>query len=745
MFEPRPSQKEILAYTGGYMGISAVPGSGKTHTLSALTAGIIGSGVLLEDQEVLVVTLVNSAVTNFSRRVELFLKDTGTLPGFQYRVRTLHGLANDIVRERPALCGLSSEFTILDEQETGRVIRQSAAAWLQTHATEMEKYLSPTLSAGSLSKARQQDLPKLVQEMATAFIRTVKDRRLTDEQVAEIGQQARLVGMDALVVCTGIYADYERALNYRNALDFDDLIRNALAALHSDQSLLERLRHRWPYILEDEAQDSSLLQQEILRLLAGEPGNWVRVGDPNQAIYATFTTANPAYLRGFMQMEGVIARDLPESGRSTASIIELANHLVTWTREMHPNLEAREALEIPLIHPVPAEDASSNPDDSRTIIRLLDKKLSPDEELERIVDSLTTWLPQNQQRTVAVLSSLNEHLENLAEKLRARKIPVVELLRSTSSSRLAARRISAWLSFLADPRNSQKMVAAFLAWRNVEEDSSQAVVRACATLLRKCLKTEEYLFPQIVNWLEQQPLASQPEMELLLLDFRTYAVKMLKVSDLPVDELTISLASTLFTEPADLAVGFKLAGILRTSAQLYPAWRLPDMSLEAASFAEGRKFSGFSEDDTGFDPGQHRGKVVLATIHKAKGLEWDRVYLSSLNNYDYPSGAEGDMYKGEKYFLRNQLNLQAEVLHQLQLALDGREDEYFEGLAGMEDRKQYIRERLRVLYVGITRAREELLLSWNSGKRGTSNEAVALTELKDHLVQRDMIPGGSTR
>jgi DNA helicase-2/ATP-dependent DNA helicase PcrA len=744
MFEPRASQKEILSYTGGYMGISAVPGSGKTHTLSALAAGIITSGVLREDQEVLVVTLVNSAVTNFSRRVELFLKNAGTLPGFQYRVRTLHGLANDIVRERPALCGLSNEFTILDEQETSQIIRQSAVGWLQTHAVEMENYLSPTLTAGALNKARQQDLPNLAKDMATAFIRTVKDRRLTDVEVAEIGERARAAGMTALMVCAGIYADYERALHYRNALDFDDLIRYALTALLSDQSLLDRLRQRWPFILEDEAQDSSLLQQEILRLLAGEPGNWVRVGDPNQAIYATFTTANPAYLRNFIRMEGVTARDLPESGRSTASIIDLANHLVTWTREMHPNVNAREALEPPLIHPVPAGDANPNPDDKKTIIRLLDRKLSPDEELDKIIDSIAAWLPQNQQKTVAVLSSLNAHLEKLAEKLKARKLPVVELLRSTSSSRQAARRVSAWLNFLADPRNFTKMAAAFLAWRNVEDDSSQSAARAAVTLLRKLARVEEYLYPQGVDWLAQQALASQPEMELLLVNFRAEATTLLKLVDLAVDELTITLSTKLFTDPADLAVGFKLAGILRTAAQLYPEWRLSEFAIEAESFTKGgRKFSGFSEDDTGFDPAQHKGKVVLATIHKAKGLEWDRVYLSSMNNYDYPSGADSDEYIGEKYYLRNQLNLQAEVLHQLQLVLDGRADEYFEGAAGMADRQDYIRERLRVLYVGITRAKEELLMSWNSGKWGKASAAIALTELKDYLIQRGMIPGGS--
>ena len=91
-FKPRPKQKEVLDYTGGKMGVSAVPGSGKTYTLSYLAAQLVISGGLAEDQEVLVVTLVNSAVDNFARRVKAFIEETGLLP-IGYRVRTLHGLA----------------------------------------------------------------------------------------------------------------------------------------------------------------------------------------------------------------------------------------------------------------------------------------------------------------------------------------------------------------------------------------------------------------------------------------------------------------------------------------------------------------------------------------------------------------------------------------------------------------------------------------------------------------------------
>src|SRR5262245_6382765 len=122
LFNPRPSQRKILAYRSGTLGISAVPGSGKTQTLSALAAQIIGSGSLLSDQEVLIVTLVNSAVDNFSARISEFVQARGLIPQLGYRVRTLHGLAHDIVRENPPLVGLDKKFSIVDETAAASMI-----------------------------------------------------------------------------------------------------------------------------------------------------------------------------------------------------------------------------------------------------------------------------------------------------------------------------------------------------------------------------------------------------------------------------------------------------------------------------------------------------------------------------------------------------------------------------------------------------------------------------------------------
>ena len=287
MFTPRPKQRDILAYSGGRMGISAVPGSGKTQILSLLAAQIIASGSLEDDQEVLVVTLVNSAVDNFSIRVGDLVQEMGLLPNLGYRVRTLHGLAHDIVRERPDLLGLADNFQIIDERIANQIRRDAAQAWLKSNPDAMETYLNPTVEESKLDWVRREHIPNKISEVALAFIRYAKDRQLTPQKIAASLENLPLP-LHLAQMCAEIYQSYQQALIYRGALDFDDLIRLALQALTLDESYLERLRHRWPYILEDEAQDSSKLQEEILETLSASFGNWVRVGDPNQAIFETF-------------------------------------------------------------------------------------------------------------------------------------------------------------------------------------------------------------------------------------------------------------------------------------------------------------------------------------------------------------------------------------------------------------------------------------------------------------------------
>jgi DNA helicase-2/ATP-dependent DNA helicase PcrA len=149
-----------------------------------------------------------------------------------------------------------------------------------------------------------------------------------------------------------------------------------------------------------------------------------------------------------------------------------------------------------------------------------------------------------------------------------------------------------------------------------------------------------------------------------------------------------------------------------------------------------RRFLGLSDEDTRFDPQRHKGQVVVATVHKAKGLEWDRVYLMSVNNYNFPSGLPHDQFISEKWFVRDDLNLEAEALAQLRTVVQQIDMPYEEGRATQQARLDYAAERMRLLYVGITRAKKDLIVTWNSGRRGDQQPAVPFIALQTFWGKR---------
>jgi DNA helicase-2/ATP-dependent DNA helicase PcrA len=734
-FSPRPKQATVLSYRDGKMGVSAVPGSGKTWTLSLLAADLVARGVLADTQEVLVVTLVNSAVDNFAARVGRFVRERGLLPGVGYRVRTLHGLCHDIVRERPALAGLSDDFDIVDERAANEMLRDAAEAWMRDHSYALDDYLAPQLDERKADWVRRDQLPDLVSNVALSFIKLAKDLQLTPPELRYFLDQFP-EPLPLLEMGHAIYADYQRDLAYRGAVDFDDLIRLALQALQLDAEFLARLRYRWPYILEDEAQDSSRLQEQILRLLASPDGNWVRVGDPNQAIYETFTTASPKHLRDFRRQPDVVALDLPNSGRSMQSIMDLANYLVDWTQEAHPVPKVRDALAPPYIVPTPPGDPQPNPEDRPEHLQIVGRRLSPQAELKAVADSLEAWLPEHPESTVAVLVPRNYRGFELANLLKEREIPYHELLRSTQATRETAGALGNVVNYLADPTSAKKLATVYRVWRREdrEDEALAKQLQWVAKRLRKVRRVEDFLWPRADrDWLDESGWEIEaPPLHVQLVEFRRLVRRWQAATSLPIDQLILTLAQDLFDEPADLAVAHKLASVLRHYAALHPEARLPALTEELAVVARNeRKFLGLGEDDTGFDPETYQGQVVISTVHKAKGLEWDKVYLISVNDYNFPSALPGDPYISEKWFVRDRLNLEAELLAQLRALQENPElFPYAEGQPTQEARWDYAAERVRLLYVGITRAKQALVMTWNTGRRGEAQPAAPFIALQ---------------
>lgn len=719
-FQPRPAQEKILEYirTGGFMGVSAVPGSGKTHILSYLASELIGR--LADDQEVLIVTLVNAAVDNFRRRIDGFVRERGLLAGFGYRVCTLHSLAYEIVRERPSLVGLDADFEIVDERAADQLLTEVVEGRLAEYGSLVEDYLNPHLSEAKAQQIRRSDWPHLMRDMAQRFIKQAKDQQLTPAQLA--GHYERYpLPLPLAKLALEIYQDYQTRLA-RTGVDFDDLIRLAALAVDLDPDFVRRLRHRWPYILEDEAQDSSLLQERILRTIAGPGGNWVRVGDPNQAIYETFTTARPENLLKFLAEPAVRDLPMPESGRSTRSIIALANRLIDWTQAEHPSEAVRIALTPPHIRPTGPDDPQPNPPDKPEEIYFPANKFSSTRELEAVVHSVQKWLEAYPTGTVAILVPRNKKGFDVANALRRANVPFIELLNSAAATRSTAGVLANILQHLARPTDSKQLATVFKVWKRHDWDLQDLapIFEQIEKALHSLPYLEDYLNPRPGNdWLELNPaIQANAEMHNLLLQFRELVRVWHAAAVLPVDQLLLRLAQDIFDQPADLALTHKFALVLRQASREHPDWRLPQFIDELSQIARNqRRFIGFEAEEMGFEPPP--GKVTVATMHRAKGLEWDRVYLMGVNNYNFPSGQPQDDYFSEKWFIRDSLNLEAEILAQLRVLQAPPEAgmEYFEGDATHDARLELVRERLRLFYVGITRAKQELVVTWNTGKQ----------------------------
>ncbi|MGD9147870.1 MAG: 3'-5' exonuclease, partial [Anaerolineae bacterium] len=248
--------------------------------------------------------------------------------------------------------------------------------------------------------------------------------------------------------------------------------------------------------------------------------------------------------------------------------------------------------------------------------------------------------------------------------------------------------------------------------------------------------------------------AGVPSDELALLTgFREAARHWHRAAALPIDQLILTIANDLFQEPAELALAHKLSVLLRDVAQAHRSYRLAELVEELGVIARNeRRFLGFASQDTGFEPPP--GKVTIATMHKAKGLEWDRVYLMSVNNYGFPSGLAHDTYIAERWYLRQGLNLEAEAIAQLEFlaaapAANGQSGEILasgssgespiEGEASRDARLSYVSERLRLLYVGITRAKRDLIITWNTGNRpsGRLQPAIPFIALRDYWESKE--------
>lgn len=747
----RPAQEEILAYPGGRMAVSAVPGSGKTFTLSLLAAKLIADGrVDVEGgRQVLVVTFLNSSVDTFRARIRKRLLEMG-LPDSGFDVRTLHSLALEIVRwvgEAPA-----EDLVVLDDMQSRHILEGAVDGWINDNVRLWETFLPDAGRDYSPQMiARWRDITATT---AASFIRAAKNERYSPDAILNAIQkqfnapdgadeEPNVARSPLMHMLAGIYSRYQTALARQGGLDYDDLIWGATERLEHRPDLVESLRARWPFVLEDEAQDSVPLQEILLEQLTGPAGNWVRVGDPNQAITSTFTAAHPRFFSRFIDQPDVTARALPNSGRSAPLIIGAANAMLHWTIDHHPVPEVRrDAFRRQDILPTPPGDAQPNPFDSEADMRIRVYRHREDEELPAIAQLAVDYARQHPHHTIAILVPTHLMGYGVAGHLDALNANYDNLLRGSGREREVAAALHAVLAVLANPLDTKALQAAHSGLSELRETGpiydvappeSEDAARFQA-ILRSVYRPESILFPREEESLVEllpSGVATEEDVDRLerLAEFLRGSFDL---RTLPIDDLTLALADALFAprpgaaesddaaHELDLAIAYQIASQLRQWREAQPEWRLPELVAQLQSVATGRRALNVVRDDAGYDP--RPGRITLTTQHSAKGLEWDAVFLIGIDGMWIPGSLEAP-FLGVHDFLGGDPN--AEATAQLSYLMRDEAGIYPDRTATESAHIEVICERLRLLYVGITRARRYLHISRSRAGRRQSREQEA--------------------
>ncbi len=290
-----PEQRAAVTTTEGPVLVLSGAGTGKTRVLTARLAQILG-GRLAQPWQILAVTFTNRAAREMRERVAALIGP----PAESVWLGTFHAIAVRILRRHAELVGLKSNFTILDTDDQMRLLKQ---------VMEGERVDTKTWPAQALMAA----------------IQHWKDRGITPDKVGSDGEGGN--EGDGGKPAT-IYRLYQERLLTLNACDFGDLLLHTLTLFLTHPEVLARYQDQFHYILVDEYQDTNLAQYLWLRLLAQGRRNICCVGDDDQSIYSWRGAEIGNILKFESDFPGARVIRLESNYRSTPHILAAASHLI---------------------------------------------------------------------------------------------------------------------------------------------------------------------------------------------------------------------------------------------------------------------------------------------------------------------------------------------------------------------------------------------------------------------------------
>ncbi len=287
------SQEEAVLHLDGPLLIVAGAGSGKTRVLTSRIAHIVKQHKAFPNQ-VLAVTFTNKAAKEMQLRVSKFLRKEAT--GLPW-LGTFHSISAKILRKHAEAAGLKSNFSIIDQDDQVRLIK-------------------------NICKSENIDTKKISPKYILAVIDKWKNKGFYPEEV--ILKRKDILEKSFL----GIYKIYQQKLIDLNATDFSDLILHTVKIFEKHSDISKMYSKKFKYILVDEYQDTNFIQSEWLKYLAEHNQNICCVGDDDQSIYSW----RGAEIKNFLQFENVYENTkiirLEKNYRSTQNILNVASNII---------------------------------------------------------------------------------------------------------------------------------------------------------------------------------------------------------------------------------------------------------------------------------------------------------------------------------------------------------------------------------------------------------------------------------
>jgi DNA helicase II / ATP-dependent DNA helicase PcrA len=570
-----PRQREAVQHVEGPLLLLAGAGSGKTRVITHRIAQLMAVH-RVPGYAILAVTFTNKAAGEMRDRVRAL---TSAISNESPMVSTFHSFCVRLLRREGAplatlRAGFTTRFNIYDDDDQVAIIK---SVFKQLGLDDKFMQHRAALSRISHAKSHKQS----ADDMARAAADPVTER---------------------LAV---VYEKYEARLRESNALDFDDLLLEAVRLLTHDAPTRQRLNDRYEFVMVDEYQDTNRSQYELMRLLTERRGNICVVGDEDQSIYGW----RGANIRNILDFErdfpGAAIIRLEQNYRSTKTILEAANGVVANnTERIGKNLwtESGSGEKISLYE-------------------------APDSENEAlyIADTIENRLAKNPRERVAVLYRTNAQSRQIEEALRRYGRKYVVVGGFSFYQRAEVKDALAYLKVLVSPNDSISLL-------RIINTPARGIGKTTVEQMEQYALTRELsLWSALEEMLQQHAFPARAESALAAFH-RMMKDLAEKTESRPAHETLAAILSETGYQKM-----LEQEGTEESRARLANLEELVNAAADAGERGESiRDFLDHAALVSDADSADERAQISLLTMHNAKGLEFPVVFIAGLEEGLFP-------------------------------------------------------------------------------------------------------------